>query len=124
MSARALKSCASLMKVGPSDAIEAVSRSARRACTAAGVARGRPKSRKRRRSRRKARTKGSSRRRIVKPRRQRLMERAGRDRARPSGEEPRDDAFLELPHPALKPVVALGVILPQDVQGAVHGQAG
>src|SRR5512135_1174043 len=108
------------MNVGPSEAMVAVSRSARRAWTAALTTRERPKNTKRRRSRRKAKTKGSSRQRIVRPRRHRLIahRRAGAGPA-PSGEERGDDPLLESPHLGVDAVVAFGMLVAEHVESAV-----
>src|SRR5205085_11968770 len=61
MSARMAKTCASLMKLGPSDAIRAVSLRARSRCTCSFRKRGGPATIHRRRSRRNATRNGARR---------------------------------------------------------------
>src|SRR6185437_3819427 len=83
MSARAPKTWASLMNVGPSSASVRVSRSARRRWCASSRARGPPNRMKRRRSRRNATTNGSRRMKTTKAR----MRRSEQDPPREAEEE-------------------------------------
>src|SRR5688572_29464895 len=126
MSARADRSCASLMKVGPSSAMVATSLTARRSCCSAERRAGRPRITHRFRSRMKAITKGVRRVATERLRVMRLTRAGPPARGGGSTRAPRDlsdERLLDLVHEALHACVRVfGVVEAQHVERAVHHQ--